>query len=92
MGAVQVAIIGKRGEAATDALIRAAYSVAAPNRVLLVAAPDATLPVGHPAIFKPQVEGKPTAYVCVGATCSLPVTDALALEAELEAACERVLG
>ncbi len=92
MGAVQVAIIGKRGEAATDALIRAAYSVAAPNRVLLVAAPDATLPVGHPAIFKPQRDGKPTAYVCVGTTCSLPVTDERALTAELEAACERVLG
>ncbi len=92
MGAVQVAIIGRRGEAGTDALIRAAYSVAAPNRVLLVAAPDATLPIGHPASFKPQIDGKPTAYVCVGTTCSLPVTDEASLKAEIEAASERVLG
>ncbi len=92
MGAVQVAIIGRRGEAGADALIRAAYSVAAPNRVLLVAAPDATLPLGHPASFKPQVNGKATAYVCVGATCSLPVTDESSLRAEIEAASERVLG
>src|SRR3546814_2746047 len=32
--AVQVAIIGRRGEPATDALVRAAYTVSVPNRVL----------------------------------------------------------
>jgi uncharacterized protein YyaL (SSP411 family) len=92
MGGLQVAIIGKRGEPATDELIRAAYGVAAPNRVLGVVAPGAALPIGHPASFKPQVDGKPTAYVCVGATCSLPITEPSALKAEIEATCERALG
>jgi len=92
MGAIQVAIIGNRGEATTDELVRAAFQVAAPNRVLVVAAPDEALPAGHPALFKPQVNGKATAYVCVGPTCSLPVTDAASLRHEIEAACERVLG
>jgi uncharacterized protein YyaL (SSP411 family) len=92
MGGLQVALIGERGEPATDELIRAAYGVAAPNRVLGVVAPGAALPIGHPASFKPQVDGKPTAYVCVGATCSLPLTEPAALKAEIEAACERVLG
>ena len=72
--------------------MRAAFQVAAPNRVLVVAAPDEALPAGHPALFKPQVGGKATAYVCVGPTCSLPVNDAASLRHEIEAACERVLG
>jgi len=92
MGAIQVAIIGRRGEPSTDDLVRTVFQVAAPNRVLVVAAPDESLPAGHPALFKPQVDGHATAYVCVGPSCSLPVTEANALRAEIEAACERVLG
>jgi uncharacterized protein YyaL (SSP411 family) len=92
MGGVQVAVIGRRGEADTDALVRAVFAIAARNRVLSVVAPDEALPAGHPALFKPQREGRATAYVCVGPSCSLPVTEAGALGAELEAACERVLG
>jgi len=29
----------------------------------------------HPAFGKKAVDGKPTAYVCRGNVCSLPVTD-----------------
>ena len=72
--AVQVTILGHRGEAATEALIDAAYSVSLPNRILMVADPDATLPESHPAHGKTQLGGQPTAYVCVGQTCGLPVT------------------
>ena len=82
-GAVQVVIIGDRNAAATGALIRAAYSVSAPNRVLAVIEPGAALPAGHPATGKSQQDGKPTAYVCVGPTCSLPLTESGALARQI---------
>jgi uncharacterized protein YyaL (SSP411 family) len=71
-GALQVVIIGGRGEAATDALLAEAWRTALPGRVLQVIAPGAVLPDGHPAQYKEQVEGRATAYVCVGSFCSLP--------------------
>jgi uncharacterized protein YyaL (SSP411 family) len=83
--AVQVAIIGQRGEAATEALIDAAYKVSLPNRILQVTAPGALLPETHPAFGKTQVDGKPTAYVCIGPTCGLPVTTPGELTAALKA-------
>ncbi|MFC3675530.1 thioredoxin domain-containing protein [Ferrovibrio xuzhouensis] len=88
--AVQVAIIGRRGEPATDALVRAAYTVSVPNRVLDVIAPqsengDTALPETHPAAGKTQIDGRPTAYVCIGATCGLPVTTPGELASSLKA-------
>jgi uncharacterized protein YyaL (SSP411 family) len=85
LNAVQVAIIGRRGDAATEALIAAAYQVSAPNRVVLVSAPDATLPETHPATGKTQIDGKPTAYVCLGPTCGLPVTTPAELTSSIKA-------
>ncbi|WP_374301720.1 thioredoxin domain-containing protein [Ferrovibrio sp.] len=72
--AVQVAIIGKRGDAATEALIDAAYSVSVPNRIVQVIDPLAAIPETHPAYGKAQIDGTATAYVCLGPTCGLPVT------------------
>ena len=83
--AVQVAIVGQRGEAATDALVAAAFQAGNPWRVLQVVAPGAALPPGHPAAGKTQLEGKATAYVCHGPVCSLPLVDAGALKAALRA-------
>jgi hypothetical protein len=37
------------------------------------------LPRTSPAYGKTAIDGKPTAYVCIGPQCSLPVTDAAAL-------------
>ena len=34
----------------------------------------AALPEGHPAAGKTVVDGEATAYVCVGTSCSLPIT------------------
>jgi uncharacterized protein YyaL (SSP411 family) len=79
MNPVQVAIIGRRNDAATKALIAEAYALAAPNLVLSVIAPDDALPSNHPAAGKTQKNAKATAYVCIGETCSLPVTDAAKL-------------
>ncbi|GAB5468783.1 MAG: thioredoxin domain-containing protein [Rhodospirillales bacterium] len=73
--AVQVAIVGTRGQAATEALVAAAWQAGNPWLVLQVVAPDAALPSGHPASGKGQIEGKATAYVCRGPVCSLPMTE-----------------
>jgi uncharacterized protein YyaL (SSP411 family) len=83
--AVQVAIIGHRGDAATEALIDAAYRVSAPNRVLLVSPPDAALPETHPAHAKVQIDATATAYVCLGPTCGLPVPAPAELAVSLKA-------
>ena len=81
--AMQIVIVGERGESASAAMIRAVYSLSLPNRVLSVIGPDDSMPQGHPAAGKTQQGGKATAYLCVGPTCSLPVTEAGALRALL---------
>ena len=86
--AMQIVIVGARGEADCDAMIRATYSLSLPNRVMRVIDPGSSMPAGHPAAGKTQQDGKVTAYLCVGPTCSLPVTDAGALRALLQDALE----
>ena len=81
---VQIVLIGSNEE--TAPLARAAFSVSCPARVLLRVEDAATLPAGHPAHGKTAIDGKPTAYVCAGETCSLPVTDTEALVEELRRA------
>ena len=81
--AVQVVIVGERGNAAAEALLRTVYETSLPNRVLLVSAADAELPPQHPAHGKGQLDGKPSAYVCIGTTCSMPVTEPAALREAL---------
>ncbi len=77
--AVQVVVLGERGGEATEALLRAVHEASLPNRVLLVTTPEHSPPPPHPAHGKGQVDGLATAYVCVGTTCSLPVTAPAAL-------------
>jgi uncharacterized protein YyaL (SSP411 family) len=81
--AVQIVLIGRRDQAATAPLRRVVFDSCLPNRLLLHVAPDAALPADHPAAGKTALEGRPTAYVCVGTTCSLPVWDADSLRAAL---------
>jgi uncharacterized protein YyaL (SSP411 family) len=73
--AVQIVLIGRRDQAATAPLRRLVFDSCLPNRLLLHVAPDAALPAGHPAAGKSTLDGRPTAYVCVGTTCSLPVCE-----------------
>jgi uncharacterized protein YyaL (SSP411 family) len=77
-----VVLIGSAEE--TASLARAAFSVSCPARVLIRAADGASLPASHPAHGKTALDGKPTAYICIGETCSLPVTDAAALIEEMK--------
>ena len=78
--AVQVVLAGDDGR-----LRRAVERVSLPSRVLALIDGAETLPAGHPAAGKTAVEGRPTAYVCRGPVCSLPVTDPDELEALLGA-------
>ncbi|MCY4232072.1 MAG: thioredoxin domain-containing protein [Alphaproteobacteria bacterium] len=78
--AVQIVLAGDDGR-----LRRAVERVSLPSRVLALIEIGESLPAGHPAAGKMAVEGCPTAYVCRGPVCSLPVTDPDELEALLRA-------
>ena len=82
--AVQIVILGARGAADTEALLRAVNGVSLPTRVLAVLEPGATLPPNHPAAGKQQISSRATAYVCRGPVCSLPLAEPAALAAELQ--------
>jgi len=74
LSAEQIVIVGEREEKMTADLIKAVFTTAFPARVFQVIAPGTSLPDTHPAKNKGQINGKATAYVCVGTLCSLPVT------------------
>ncbi|MEE9250245.1 MAG: thioredoxin domain-containing protein, partial [Alphaproteobacteria bacterium] len=82
--AVQVVIIGERGDAAVRALLEAVYGASLPGRVVLVIPPNQTLPAAHPAFGKDRIDAKATAYVCVGTVCSLPLNAPEALARALK--------
>ncbi|BCP55789.1 thioredoxin domain-containing protein [Kaistia sp. 32K] len=54
-----------------------------PDLVLDLREDGASLPAAHPAHGKRAIDGKVTAYVCREGACSLPLSDAKALAAEL---------
>jgi uncharacterized protein len=72
---LQIVIVGERKDPVFQSLVRAAYNVSLPHRVVLTLPLGASLPADHPAYGKGLVDEKPAAYVCEGAVCSLPVTD-----------------
>jgi uncharacterized protein YyaL (SSP411 family) len=81
--AVQVVISGPPGDG-RDALRRAVAGAASlPNLVLQLVGPEAALPASHPAHGKGMIDGRATAYICVGPVCSPPVTDPTALARQL---------
>ena len=80
----QIVIAGDRAADDTRALQAAAIRARAVARVVTVVPPGTELPGSHPAHGKGQVDGKAAAYVCVGQTCSLPVTEAEELRAAME--------
>ena len=73
--AVQVAIVGRRDAPETAALLSAVWQSGNPWLVVQTVAPETALPAGHPAAGKGQSDGRATAYVCHGPSCSLPLTD-----------------
>ncbi len=76
---VQVAVIGRLKQAGTQDLVHEVFRAPTATRVLQVIEPGQHLPAHHPAHGKKQDAHKPTAYVCVGTTCSAPVTSGKSL-------------
>jgi uncharacterized protein YyaL (SSP411 family) len=82
--ALIVLIVPKGGDARD--LRRALSDVSLPGAVVQEIAQGAPLPAGSPAHGKSALDGKPTAYVCIGPQCSLPVTEPDALVAAVRVA------
>ncbi|NWH08160.1 MAG: thioredoxin domain-containing protein [Alphaproteobacteria bacterium] len=77
---VQITLVRAPGDPQLQPLLRAVYLSGDPNRIVQLIGPQDTLPKTHPAHGKTMQGGKATAYVCVGETCSPPVTDPKQLE------------
>ena len=82
---VEVAIVGAVDDPATVALLEETRRGYRPNQVASVsAAPvESIVPLLHDRI---AIEDRPTAYVCRGFVCRMPVTDPAALRGRLEGA------
>ena len=82
LGAVQVVVVGKRGDRTTDALPQEVWRTSLPGRAVDAIAPGEALAESHRG--KGQIDGIPAAYVCIGTFCSLPVTGRSELAASLK--------
>ena len=90
--ALIVLIVPKGGDA--GALRRALADVSLPNATVQEVSEGEgglVLPESSPAQGKTAIDGKPTAYVCIGPQCSLPVTDSHALIETVKAARQRAV-
>ncbi|MCB2056054.1 MAG: thioredoxin domain-containing protein, partial [Geminicoccaceae bacterium] len=80
----QVVLIDAGGDE-RRAFVEAVRRTARPDVTLQIVSRGAALAEQHPAHGKSAIDGRCTAYVCIGPTCLAPVTDAAALEALLRA-------
>ncbi len=71
--AAEIVVTGEGVRA--QALLAAARALPPLDRIVLYARSADTLPPAHPARDKIKAASEPQAFVCVGETCSLPVTD-----------------
>ncbi|MBI3749666.1 MAG: thioredoxin domain-containing protein [Chloroflexi bacterium] len=86
LAAVQeVAIVGAADDAGTLALLAETRRGYRPNRVVSVAADPAASAIPLLA-DRLAIDGRPTAYLCRGFVCRLPVTDPEALRGQLDEA------
>jgi uncharacterized protein YyaL (SSP411 family) len=83
--ALEIAIVGEPASPAARALLAEVRSGYRPNLVVALAADGASsaVPLLHE---RPAIDGRPSAYVCRGFACRLPVTDPASLRDELAAA------
>ena len=87
MAPAHVVLVAPEGDDAS-ALRDALRDVSLPGAVVQVVGEDASLPESSPAHGKTAVDGKPTAYVCVGPLCSPPVSEPEKLVDAIKAARE----
>jgi uncharacterized protein len=81
--AAEIVVTGQGAQA--EALLAAARRHAPFDRIVLHTPVAADLPPAHPARAKIAAANQPQAFVCVGETCSLPVTDPAGLNAAMDA-------
>ncbi len=82
--ALIVLIVPEEGDA--RARRGALKDVSLPSAVVQEVRAGESLPASSPAHGKTAIDNKPTAYVCIGPQCSLPVTDAAKLVETIKAA------
>jgi uncharacterized protein YyaL (SSP411 family) len=82
----QVVLVGAPDDPGLPALRQAALTSPQPLKVVQTLPPGPPLPAAHPAAGKPAVDGRATAYVCIGQSCGLPLQDASGLQAALVSA------
>ncbi len=82
--AVEVAIVGEPGDAATQALLGVVETGFRPHQVV-AASVDPAASVIPLLADRVAIDGRPTAYVCRGFVCRLPVTDVDAFREQLAA-------
>ena len=79
----QIVVTGEGPQA--QILLSAARKMPSLDRIVLHAASADTLPATHPARQKIAAAAAAQAFVCVGETCSLPVTNPAGLKAAIDA-------
>jgi len=80
----QIVIVVPEGGDARD-MRRALRDVSLPGAVVMEVRDGETLAENSPAYGKRAIDGKATAYVCIGPTCSAPVMDTAGLVAAVRA-------
>ena len=73
---IAIVLAGDPGTPDFDALQAVARKACVPDKIMMAVRETDTLPAFHPAKGKARQDGQATAFVCVGQSCSLPVTDA----------------
>jgi uncharacterized protein YyaL (SSP411 family) len=81
--AAEIVVTGEGSNA--QALLAAARAMPPLDRIVLHVASGASLPAAHPARDKLAAAADGAAFVCVGETCSLPVTDPAGLIGAMDA-------
>ncbi|MEM7651649.1 MAG: thioredoxin domain-containing protein [Pseudomonadota bacterium] len=81
--ATQIVLIGAPDDPELSNMRATILSTSLPNRVLTYLPPGGSVPKGHPAFGKRPKDDRATAFVCVGPTCSQPITSASTLADEL---------
>ncbi len=80
-----IVLIAPEGQEAR-ALRAALRDVSLPNAVVQEVKAGESLPASSPAHGKTALDGKPTAFICIGPQCSLPVTEPAKLVETVKAA------
>jgi len=76
LNSLVIVVIGHKGHAKTQELLRAYWSKPVPNGMVVQMEPGEPLPPGHPATGRGMQGGHPTAYICQAGNCSEGIINA----------------